>query len=75
MSNMRFFAKALGLVSLALSMASASSLQKRDLGPVTIYTPGRNYTSDRSLYARTLMLTANDVSLLHQIGIASEQLD
>ncbi len=59
---MRFFAKALGLVSLALSIAHASPLQKRDFGPVTVYTPGSNYTSDRSLYGRSLMLTVNDVS-------------
>lgn len=61
---MKFFAKALGLVSLALSIANASPLQKRDFGPVTIYTPPSNYTSDRSLYARSVMLTVNDVSLL-----------
>lgn len=60
---MRFFAQAMGLVSLALSFAAASPLQKRDFGPVTVYTPPSNYTSDRSLYARSLMLTVNDVSL------------
>lgn len=61
--KMRFLAKAMGLVSLALSIANASPLQKRDFGPVTIYTPPSNYTSDRSLYARSLMLTVNDVSV------------
>lgn len=53
----------MGLVSLALSLVAAFPLQKRDFGPVTIYTPPSNYTSDRSLYARTLRLTVNDVSL------------
>lgn len=59
---MKVLAQVLGLVSLALSLAQASPLQKRDFGPVTIYTPPSNYTSDRSLYARSLMLTVNDVS-------------
>ncbi|GAC98485.1 glycoside hydrolase [Pseudozyma hubeiensis SY62] len=59
---MHFIAKAMGFACLALSIAKSSPLQKRDFGPVTIYTPPSNYTSDRSLYARTLMLTVNDNS-------------
>ncbi|KAI8809306.1 Sialidase [Cladochytrium replicatum] len=57
---MRFF----GVVTLAFAafagFCNASPLAKRDLGPVTVFTPPSNYTSDRTLYARSLMLTVND---------------
>ena len=35
-------------------------IAKRDFGPITIYTPPANYTNERTLYARSLML--KDVS-------------
>ncbi|SNX87542.1 uncharacterized protein MEPE_06252 [Melanopsichium pennsylvanicum] len=41
--------KVMELVPVSLSIAKAFPLHKRDFGPVTIYTPGSNYTSDRSL--------------------------
>ncbi|KAI9361264.1 hypothetical protein DFJ73DRAFT_814595 [Zopfochytrium polystomum] len=55
---------------LALLMAAAAGrtlllvhgtpLARRDFGPFTIYTPPSNYTADRTLYARSLMLTVDD---------------
>lgn len=62
--NMHIATQVMRLVSLAATLVYASPLQKRDFGPVTVYTPPSNYTSDRSLYARSLMLTVNDVSLV-----------
>ncbi|PWN54404.1 Oligoxyloglucan reducing end-specific cellobiohydrolase [Violaceomyces palustris] len=38
----------------------ASPVEKRDFGPVNIFTPPSTYKSDKTLYGRQLMLTVND---------------
>ncbi|PWY97774.1 Oligoxyloglucan reducing end-specific cellobiohydrolase [Testicularia cyperi] len=57
---MKFFKALIGVAGLAMGLVSASPLQKRDFGPVTIFTPPSTYTNERTLYARSLMLTVND---------------
>jgi hypothetical protein len=50
------------LVSLLVAFAaSAAPVSKTDFGPVVIFDPPTNYTAQRTLYARSLLLTVSPV--------------
>lgn len=53
---LRFLQLSLLLLALNLGLATAKPLEKRDFGPVTIFTPPSNYVNEKTLYARQLML-------------------
>jgi hypothetical protein len=52
----------LALASTLFATSVASPVEKRDFGPVTLFTPPSTYANERTLYARSLML--KDGSLL-----------
>ncbi len=53
---LRFLQLSLLLLALNLGLATAKPVEKRDFGPVTIFTPPSNYVNEKTLYARQLML-------------------
>lgn len=50
------------LSSLAAIGVSAAPVSKTDFGPVVIFDPPANYTAQRTLYARSLVLTVSQVA-------------